>query len=289
MYSGTSLTRISGRVMGAHQKLDRVARKHLGRLLQDDTVFPTSRKILYFEGKRGPDAIKLKSPAKDEPWHYFNPFDDNDGQIVDIIVDHYQGLVKELKADNQERVAFEAAWIAHAIVDGLTPAHHYPYEEKLVELRGGEGIEGRTTFRKKLFMPGVTRREKLKNNWEMWGSKGLITTHMMFEFGVASIIAPLSFSDSVPTSKEQKEVRELGLVEVFRRTAREIAVIDMYKRYYEKGWTPKLAYDVRHKLGPMIIKNVTLAWYAALVEAGKVDISHEDNRRKTRRPNISKS
>lgn len=270
MYSGTSLTRYSGRIVGAHQKIDRVARRHLGKLLSDNSLFPKSKNILYFEGKRGPDAIKLKSPAKDEPWHYFNPFDDDDTQILDIISDHQNRLVQEIIADNQERVAFEAAWLAHAIVDGLTPAHHYPYEEKLIELRGGEGIESRTTLKTKLFMPGLTKREMLKNNWEMWGSKGLLTTHMLFEFGVASIIAPLSFSDGVPTQKDIDEIHQAGVVEYFQKTAREIAVLDMYVRYYKKGWTPKLAYDVRHKLTPLIIKCVALSWYDALASADKL-------------------
>lgn len=289
MYSGMIIfTKYSGRIVGAHQKIDRIARKHLNKLIEVDGRFPSSRKIVYFEGKRGPDAIKAKSPAKDEPWHYYNPFDETDTQILELINDHFQHLVKQLKAENKERTAFEAAWLAHTIVDGLTPAHHFPYEEKLVELRGGEGIESRTTYRKKLIMPGMTRKEKIKNNWGMWGAKGLFTTHMMFELGVAAIMAPLSFGDSVPKKKELETARQLGLEEVFKRTAREIGVLDMYTRYHEKGWTPKLAYDVRHKLGPMIIKNVTLAWYLALVEAEGVK-HRENHRRKLGRKNIPKS
>lgn len=254
--------------MGAHQKIDRVARRHLSSLIQDDSLFPPIRSILHFEGKNGPDAIKRKSPAKDELWHYFNPFDDSDTRIIDIINEHYQLLIRELKARNTERSAFEAAWLAHAIVDGLTPAHHFPYEEKLVELRGGEGIETRTTIKGKILMPGETTREKVMNNWKMWGPKGLMTTHGLFEFGVASIIAPLSFSDSAPNERDRELVLEVGVLEWFKRTAREIAVLDMYTRYQLKGWTPKLAYDVRHKLGPVIINSVTLAWYAALADAG---------------------
>lgn len=254
--------------MGAHQKIDRVARKHLSKIIDTEQAFPGIRSILHFEGKNGPDAIKRKSPAKDELWHYFNPFDEEDTQIVDIITDHYRQLVVELKAQNLERAAFESAWLAHAIVDGLTPAHHYPYEEKLTELRGGASIETRTTIKGKLLMPGETRRQQVKNNWRMWGPKGLMTTHGLFEIGVASIIAPLSFSDSVPTQKDCERIVEIGVAEWFVRTAREIAVLDMYSRYQLKGWTPKLAYDVRHKLGPLIINNVTLAWYAALVESG---------------------
>lgn len=241
-----------------------------------------------FEGNKGPDAIKLKSPAKDEPWHYFNPFDDSDTKIQELIVDHYKQLVRELKANNQERVAFEAAWLAHAIVDGLTPAHHFPYEEKLVELRGGEGIEGRTSYKSKLLMPGQTRREKIKNNWLMWGPKGLMPTHMLFEFGVASIFAPLSFGDAAPKRRETERILKIGIAEYFKQTAREIAVLDMYTNYIVKGWTPKLAHQVRHKLGPLIIKNVTLAWYAALVEAKIVDPTYENHRRTIRRKNVPK-
>lgn len=268
MYSGTTLTTASGRVLGAHQKIDRVARNHLTKLLDDDSVFPSSRKILHFEGKNGPDGIKRKSPAKDEPWHYYSPFDDDDSQLLELITNHYNLLVSELKSGNSERVAFEAAWLSHALVDGLTPAHHYPYEERLVEIRG-EGIETRTTIKQKIVMPGDTKREMVKNNWKMWGPKGLINTHGLFEFGVASIMAPLSFSDAKPSLDEIAVAQEIGITEYFKRTAREIAVLDMYARYIKRGWTTKLAYDVRQKLVPAIIKTVTLSWYCALLDAKK--------------------
>jgi hypothetical protein len=181
---------------------------------------------------------------------------------------HYQNLVDKLKEGNQERIAFEAAWLAHAVVDGLTPAHHYPYEQELSELRGGEGIETRNSIKTKIVMPGDNKRQMIKNNWKMWGPKGLMLTHGFFEFGVASIIKPLTFNDVVPTAKEMKEANNIGLAELFKRAAREIAVLDMYRSYYKKGWTPKLAWQVRHKLGPIIIQTVTLTWYLALVDAG---------------------
>jgi hypothetical protein len=270
MYSGLTLTRYSGRVLGAHQKLDRVARRHVTQLAGRSSGFPLIREILHFEGKNGPDAIKRKSPAVDEPWHYFNPFDEGHSELFDQIQAHYDALVRELKTGNRERAAFEAAWLAHALVDGLTPAHHYPYEEKLKELRGGLGLESRNSLKEKWLMHGDTAREKAKNNWEMWGSKGLIMTHGMFEMGVAAILAPLSFKDTMPTAAEVKRAHELGVVENFRNTAREVAVLDMYGNYYKKGWTPKLTYQVRHNLGPMIVKTVTLSWYNALVDAGLV-------------------
>ena len=268
MYSGTTFNPWSGNVMGAHQKLDRVARKNLAKLLGEDQniVFPKSRLIIHFEGNKGPDAIKRKSPAKNEPWHYYSPFDDNDSQIFELIETHYKQLVKELKSGNQERVAFEAAWLAHTLVDGLTPAHHYPYEQTLEELRG-EGIETRTTLKKKLLINGETKREMLSNNWKVWGPKGLMTAHSMFELGVATIIAPLSMKDSVPKEHEIKEALEVGITDYFKRSAREIAVADMYMRYIKKGWTAKLVHDVRHKLGPIIARTVAIAWYLALIDA----------------------
>jgi hypothetical protein len=268
MYSGTTLTKYSGRILGAHQKIDRVARRHLSKILPDNTVFPGVRSILHFEGKNGPDAIKRKSPAQNEPWHYYSPFNDDDSQLIELINEHYQHLIRELKAGNKERISFEAAWLAHAIVDGLTPAHHYPYEEKLVELRGGEGIETRTTIKDKLVMPGDNKRQKVKNNWKMWGPRGLFTTHGLFELGVATLIVPLTFNEAVPKNKDIQHAQEIGIGELFKRAAREIAVLDMYKAYYKKGWTPKLANQVRHKLGPMIVRTVTLSWYCAVAEAG---------------------
>lgn len=269
MYSGTTLTPFSGNIAGAHQKLDRVARRHLERLGVRDDTFPTSRRIIHFEGNKGPDAIKRKSPAKDEPWHYYSPFDDNDSQLFELITRHYDELVKQLKTGNEERSAFEAAWLAHAIVDGLTPAHHYPYEAKLEEI-WGHGIEERTTVKQKWFPPGDTRREKLSKTWKVWGPKGLISMHSMFELGIAAIIAPLSMREAVPKQDELELINEVGVVEVFKRAAREIAVLDMYGRFRKKGWTTKLVYDVRHRLGPTISKTVALAWYQALVDAGLV-------------------
>lgn len=267
MYAGTTLTNKSGSIMGTHQKIDRIARKNISKLVVDDSLFPKNNKILHFEGKNGPDGIKRKSPAVNEPWHFFNPFDDTDNALVHQIQAHYDLLVKELRKGSAERVAFEAAWLSHAIVDGLTPAHHYPYEEKLSELRGGEGNETRSSIKDKVLLPGDTRRQQVKNNWKMYGHKGLISTHGMFEMGVAAITAPLAFSDSLPSHKEIDLFQEIGISEWFTRTAREIAILDMYTRYYKRGWTTKLTLDVRNKLLPQIIKTVTLSWYGALIDS----------------------
>lgn len=269
MYSGTTLTKLSGRVMGAHQKIDRVARRHLSQLVNNTQLFPSIGKILHFEGKNGPDAIKRKSPAKDEPWHFYSPFNDDDSKLCELIRDHYNLLVKELREHNKERIAFEAAWLSHALVDGLTPAHHYPYEEEMADIRGNN--ESRKTLKEKIVMPGENKRGKVKNNWKVWGPRGLFTTHYMFEWGIAAIIKPLSFSDATPSKEDLEKIKEIGIVEWFKRAAREIAVLDMYDRYHHKGWSTRLTLDVRQRLAPNIIKTVTLAWYAALADAGRLE------------------
>jgi hypothetical protein len=269
MYSGlTIFSKYSGRIIGTHQKIDRVARQHLGMLLRDQRSFPTSKQIIQFEGLNGPDGIKRKSPAIDEPWHYIDPFDEHDTDILTVIGQHYAQLTKALKASDDTRSAFEAAWLAHALVDGLTPAHHYPYEEKLAELRGGEGLETRTTLKKKLVMPGSTRREKVKNNWKMWGPHGLYTTHMTFEMGIASLIAPMSFKDVFPSKAEIEEMRGLKFDKWFQGLALEVAGLDFFETFSKTGWTARLARQVRRHLAPLLVKTVILAWYSASIDAG---------------------
>jgi len=254
--------------MGAHQKIDRLSRSLLKRLLvTKNHTFPSAKLILHFEGVNGPDAIKRKSPAQDEPWHYYAPFDIGDTQLVNLIGDHYDRLVQALRVRDQVRASFEAAWLAHAIVDGLTPAHHFPYEEKLAELREGRGLETRDTIKDKLIMPGETRRKQLSNNWKMWGPKGLLLSHGFFEFGIAFLIRPVSTRQLPIRTQDLHELSHYGILELFRRKAREISTLDMYETYQRYGWTPRLARQVRTKLLPVIVRTVALAWYAALIDA----------------------
>lgn len=265
---------MSGRVLGAHQKIDRLARQSLAKIggVND---FPTSKMILHFEGVNGPDAIKRKSPARDEPWHYYTPFDDSDHTLVDLLGAHYDWLVDALRRKDKVRAAFEAAWLAHTIVDGLTPAHHYPYEQKLTELRGGSGLETRTSIRKKMIMPGSTKREKVTNNWKMWGVKGLLMSHFAFEIGVSFMLVPISEKRVALRQEDIQELNEYGVLELFRRKAREIGTLNIYERYQQYGWTPALARTVRAKLIPVIVHTVALAWYAAALDAGVVEAEKE--------------
>lgn len=266
MYSGSTLTRASGRILGAHQKIDRLAEKQLCQLLNTDKQFPKIRQILHFEGNNGPDAIKRKSPAKDEPWHYFQPFDSSDTELLDIIESHYHRLVMSLKQRDEVRASFEAAWLAHAIVDGLTPAHHYPYGEKVVELRGGKGLESRVTIKEKIMMPGTSVFDVCRNNWKFWGPKGLFITHAAFEMGIATMIKPLKLGQDI-CGDSPLLIHSNNLRDWYRETAQTVASMELYDRFYRQGWTRELAKDVRKDLLPILVRSVALTWYGAVQEA----------------------
>ncbi len=243
--------------------------------------FPTHREITRFEGLNGPDGIKRKTPGQDEPWHYYDPLEPQDDRLVTIINDHYWDLVAALRELNHARAAFEASWLAHAIVDGLTPAHHYPYEKELVKLRGGLGIETRNTVKDKLVMPGDTVGERLGNNWKMWGDKGLLATHFAFEWGVAVLIPPLRRTLGRPDDADLVRLRQEGIGELFKHRASQVAALQMYDAFYSSGWTPKLARQVRRELLPQIINTVTLAWYGAVLDSQKEQKKRQTRTRKT--------
>ena len=267
MYSGTTLTPASGRILGAHQKIDRLARACLTAALPEQLSFPSARTILHFEGVNGPDAIKRKSPARDEPWHYYMPYDDTDMALLQIIDNHYEQLVVALKRGDDVRASFEAAWLAHAIVDGLTPAHHVPYETQLTELRGGKGLESRTSIREKIVIPGDTPGKQISNNWKMWGPRGLLMSHGTFEFGVAILVAPLSAKRMRLHSGDLAELKKYGVTALFKRKAQEVDSLHLFEKYQRYGWTPSLVSLTRRQLIPTLVQMVALAWYAAAVEA----------------------
>lgn len=272
MYAGSTLPalRYVDTWFGAHQKIDRIARKRLGELIQDGASFPKTKDILHFEGVNGPDAIKRKTPAQDEPWHFYDPNNHKDNKIVTIITDHYDQLVKALREENNVKASFEAAWLAHAIVDGLTPAHHYPYEQELIRLRGGKGVESRTSPKEKIMMPGDTFRKKLHNNWQMWGDKGLLATHIAFEVGIAGIIAPLKMKKALPDQKVLVDLAGSGAIgDFFKQQAKVVADMNLYEQFYAHAWTPGLTKQVSKNLVPTIVRTVTAIWYSAHYEASR--------------------
>lgn len=261
MYAGTTFHHRSGNIFGVHQNIDKAAHKALSAT-SDLSAFPTPAQILYFEGKNGPDGIKRKAPSKDEPWHFLDPHDEDDIDLLSHIASHQHNLRKAIKEGETERAAFEAAWLAHAVVDGLTPAHHYPLEERLESARG-EGLETRDSIRKKLVIPGETKREKIRNNWEFWGAKGVMTTHFLFELGIAGAITP--FPKLPPIDQAHiAYIQENGYEQYYRRAAKAIVELGMYEEFSKKGWTTKLGRQTKGTLIPTITHAVALAWLDAI-------------------------
>lgn len=264
MYSGTTFRIKSGRVAGVHQRIDRIARRSLSPYLKSEHAFPDIRTILHFEGKNGPDGIKRKSPGKDEPWHYINPNDTSDTALLQMIDDHIHNLGQALKQNNEERAGFEAAWLAHAITDGMTPAHHYPLEEKLAELRGGQGLETRNTKRAKIILPGTTKRHQIRNNWEYWGARGVMSSHLGFELGIMTTLRSHRLDHIDIRGHMKKLVDQKGYRASYLESVKQVHDMDMFDEYVLKGWTRHLAKEARELLIPTIVEAVTLAWYAAI-------------------------
>ncbi|QWQ31924.1 hypothetical protein KOY48_03340 [Candidatus Minimicrobia naudis] len=97
----------------------------------------------------------------------------------------------------------------------MTPAHHFPLEQAMGDFRGGEGLETRTSILKKNLMKGDNGIELIKNNWKFWGAKGMMTTHVAFEAGVASVVAYPRFKDAIPSDDEILQVKNHGYREYY--------------------------------------------------------------------------
>ncbi|MCR5572495.1 MAG: hypothetical protein K6F57_01835 [Candidatus Saccharibacteria bacterium] len=258
----------SGKLIGTHQKLDKAARQLLGRNLLVGKNFPTITEILRFEGMQGPDGLKRKSPGVDEPEHFIIPEDD-DGVLVHYMDDHHYNLVQALKKGDRVRASFEAAWLAHVITDGLTPAHHYPFREVRDELVGDAdyvkifGVE----------LKGMTKQgsfaETMRTNWLYFGAGGLMTKHVAYEYGVAYIITPVPLKHLMPKDFTKQDAENADYKKSFYESLERVNNLKMYKHFLEHGWTAELAIETREVLIPEIVRAITLAWASAANQAKK--------------------
>lgn len=102
----------------------------------------------------------------------------------------------------------------------------------------------------------------------MYGVGGLLSMHGLFEIGAGFLLAPIKMKTAKPSDSDINTMIEIGYQEVFKRAAREIALLDMYDRFNDNGWSVKLSRDVRNHLGPIMAKTVCLVWYSAIRDAG---------------------
>lgn len=262
MFSRTIIADKKSEKICTHQRIDRAARRQIEEYLPEGVYFPSAKEIIHFEGANGPDGLGTKRNVGDEPWQFLIPGDD-DGRLVQHIRDHLHNMHYAKKKKNHVRMSFEAAWMAHMIVDGLTPAHQYPFKDKMKELDNRELHEIDNQL-KRIFLPGNGEKSMLTTNWEHMGPKGLATNHILFEGGVEFIIYPLSPKQLMTglSDEEVKKAKTGKFIEMYYEGVYEVAEMKMFERYCDKGWTGDLAYDVRTELLPKIVKYVSLGWLA---------------------------
>lgn len=267
MYAGFITPKRSSRHVGIHQRFDTAAYRMIRPYLPAGG-FPALGNILHFEGYNGPDGLKSKAGLKYKtihdhaPSHLYDPATDT-GEVPQHIQTHYNGLVRALVAGDQVRAAFESAWLAHYVCDGLTPAHHWPLEEKITEVV--ERAHGSVAAGD---VPRLTAA--VKKNWAIWGPKGHLSTHIInFEIGIALalIVMPIR---PVFSEDELSRARKLGPVEYFKAESRKIAALDLYDRFYKSGWTNDIASVVRGTLAPVTARAIGTVWLLALLEAAQM-------------------
>jgi hypothetical protein len=269
MFSGFITTKKVIPVIGVHQRLDMAARRIIKPYLAPKS-FPTARAILQFEGLDGPDGLKLKSPGVAEPKQLYDPLTET-GEVPRFIELHYLNLVSSLREKDMIRSAFEASWLAHFVTDGLTPAHHFPLHDELSKIKGHEAGKEKSFLKKGFHMNGSIS-DAISNNWAIWGAKGLLSTHMNFEMGVAMIFITSRIRGKLDHSK-LAHARTVGPVLFFKEEALDIANLDLYGQFYEHGWTNGLARSIKHRLAPQTAQTIGILWLLAYLEAASENVT----------------
>ena len=75
--------------------------------------------------------------------------------------------------------------------------------DKIIEI-SGKKPEERDKIIKKMFLSGKNWRERLLNNWEYIGPKGVMSSHMLYEMGVATMITSIAAKKSQMTQPKKK-------------------------------------------------------------------------------------
>ena len=263
MYSTLAISdKSNGKIVGTHQKLDRIARKIIDKNLPHNYFFPNISEILNFEGMGGPDGLKRKSPGVDEPMHFIDPDHDN-GKLMTLILDHQYNLRKALEEGNKVRASFEAGWMAHAITDGLTPAHHFPLESTQKQLMTKDEFVKVFGIPIKGIMRGRNSLETLRNNWLYWGANGFMTKHVAFEYGVAITLTALPECAVMPKIKKA-ELIDIDLEKAFHESLAKVHALKMYENFLNQGWNTELVFQTKNVLLPEIVRAITLGWASSI-------------------------
>jgi hypothetical protein len=96
-----------------------------------------------------------------------------------------------------------------------------------------------------------------------------MTTHTLFEAGVATTAKAVSFGDLALAPEEIEALKREGFSALYMERVRTVAELSMYDEFKQKGWTRKLARQTTKLLLPLIISTVALAWYEAYARSLK--------------------
>lgn len=268
MYSGFISSKYTINWLGAHQKFNRSAYSLVSSYI-DPEKFPILKTIQKFEGICGPDGLKTKSAGKAEPSHFYNPLE-GVGSVLEHISNHYEELVNALKNQDLIRAGFEASWLAHALCDGLTPAHHHALEDHICGIHGNAREVRRT--RDKVLLRGETIAQTVSKTVQLMGFGGPIMRHVHFELGVAATAILSGFKTRLE-SFDLVWARHLGPLNYFKEQALKVDKLSMYDKFCQKGWTFSLANNVRDNLAPTITETIASVWLMAYQEAlGEVEL-----------------
>ena len=241
MNSGFTTFVTKGKIknIGVHQKLDKLAFK----LLPDETKRVLDlKRILHFEGIDGPDGLKVKSSG--DIGHLWDPVAKT-GLLPEWIDHHFNNLVKALSKGDSVEIGFQAAWMAHYLTDGMTPAHH-------------------TDFKKEenhMIKEGATLK-RIQKKWLYWGYHGLMSSHVLFETGIAMYLM-LTKVKSNFDNELVDEINSLGIKEVFQRETLKIAELKIYEDFMSNGWNPRLIRVIKNRVLTRIPELISATWEAA--------------------------
>jgi hypothetical protein len=234
--------------------------------LPSKVTLPSTRQIIHFEGKNGPDGLAGKHGAIDAPNDFINPKNLNSPLLRDI-KNYIHNAHVALKRKDEVRLSFELAWLSHIVIDGITPAHHQPLKEQLkaIDPRTEEEVNSRF---KRIIYTSSDPVEALVNNWKRLGPRGIGTNHVTFETGIDFLVMPLTprflASKATLTSAELKKAKSGHFLDIYKKSILKIDSLHMFERYEQSSWTTDLATDIREVLIPEAVRMVVLAWLAAV-------------------------
>lgn len=230
------------RSVGTHQRFDREAFRLVSPFV-DATHFPHKKDILLFEGVGGPDGLKFKGNYSTS--HMWDPVNEI-GYLPLWIDSHLQNMTRALKDGDMVEASFHAGWMAHYLTDSLTPAHHMSHE---------------------LIAEEYAQGSKARKNWLYWGRKGLMSSHVAFEAGIATTMFMLPIKAGFDQSLYER-AKKHGIIYCVKEESYKIARLGIYERYLKKGWSNKLAREIKLSVVPRIPQLVAVAWLLAYENAG---------------------